>query len=154
MSNISVKDATKSGAWLECHINAFRYDVERDCRLRVVAFERKSVEEIVETPLDREFRVEGVLCVLGIEVVNLSKTPMRASRIKRSIRLVDKDGFEFEPFKTHLECYSKCAGLERFTDGSPALSPKVKASGAILFVLPDEENNYHLAIKDGHIREV
>jgi len=154
MSNIPLKEAIASGAWLECHINAFRYDVERGCRLRVVAFERKSVEEIVEVPLDMEFRVEGVLWVLSIEVVNLSKTPMRASRIKRSIRLVDKDGFEFEPFKTHLEYYSKCAGLERFTDGSPALSPKIKASGAILFVLPDEENTYYLTIKDGNIREV
>ena len=154
MSNISLKEATKSGAWLECHLNATRYDLERDCRVLVVAFERKSVEEIVEAPLARDLAGEGVLWVLSIEVVNLTKTPMRAPRIKRSIRLVDKDGFEFEPFKTHLEYYSKCTGLERFTDHSPALSPKIKASGAILFVLPDEENTYYLTIKDGSIRNV
>ena len=70
-------------------------------------------------------------------------------------KLIDEDGFEFEDFdNSTLDC-SEGSDLHRFSGWSdnPPLSPKIKAQGAIAFVLPDEENSYYLALDNGNIQE-
>jgi len=139
MSNIPLKEAIASGTWLDCH--AKRYHDEVNFRLKVMAFDRTSVEELGGWPPgDREDPIEGILWLLSVEVVNLCKTPQRVWEIKRTIKVVDEDGYEFEPFCSNLD-NNKNTGLYRFSgnyDAQPFL-PKIKASGAIEFVLPDEE---------------
>ena len=134
MDYVSLNKALVSGAWLECYANATCFDIERHYLLRLISFERKNIG------------VLGMLGKLRIEVVNISKTPMRGSRVQRGLKLVDDDGFEFR--------FTKWNGCNRFADNSPRLSPKLKAAGTIALILPNEENNYYLAIKDGNIREI
>ncbi len=155
MSSVPLKEAIASGAWLECHAKStVNGGNEREIhyRLRVLAFTRTSVEDISPS-LVGQVLVEGILWLLSVEVVNLCKTGFNASRIKYSIKLVDEEGFEFQPFDGALG-YDKNAGHNRFsTYGAPWPSPKIKATGSIAFVLPDEENNYYLAVEDGNIKE-
>jgi hypothetical protein len=151
MGKIPLKEAIASGAWLECHARDF--DGELHFRLRVVAFEQSSVDEIGGSRLNVD-RLEGILWLLGVEVVNLCKTSIKGCKIKYNIKLIDDDGYEFESFHSDLD-YKTIAGLLRFADISPnpPLLPKIKASGSVAFVLPDEDAIYYLAVKDGSIRE-
>ena len=59
----------------------------------------------------------------------------------------------FEPYCSNLD-NNISTGLHRFAYGNPLFAPKIMVSGAILYVLPDEESHYFVAIKDGNIREV
>jgi hypothetical protein len=173
MGRIPLKEAIASGAWLECHAK-----LEEDLcyRVKVLAFDKTSVEEVVRSGLPgpvegstsvksqraiaarqsriRAVPVEGILWLLSVEVVNLCRIPREACLFKDRIKLIDEDGFEFEPFESALDYYEG-TGLHRFCKYHvPPLSPKVKVNGSIAFVLPDEENSYYLAFKDGNIEEV
>jgi len=158
MSNIPLKEAIASGAWLECHtISCYRE--EFSFRLQLKEFHRASNGEIDRSMINEIF-VEGVLWLLSFDVVNLTKGPIDGWYVRNALRLVDQDGFGFEPYRiesfaSHLD-WNESTGLRRFANVNPnlPLSPKIKASGSIAIVLPDEENNYYLAIKDGNIREV
>ncbi len=155
MSNIPLKEAIASGAWLECHAR-FKVDAgnekEIHYRLRVLAFARTSVDDI-DASLVGKVLVEGVLWLLSVEVVIVSKMPIDGHWFQHSIKLIDEDGCEFENYCGDLD-KNESAGLRRFSNntGVPPLSPKIKATGSIAFILPDETDNYYLAFKDGNTR--
>lgn len=158
MSKIPLKEAIATGAWLDCHaISCYRE--EFSFRLQLKGFHRASNGEIDRSMINEIF-VEGVVWLLSFDVVNLTKGPINGWYVREAIRLVDQDGFEFEPYRIERFAsnlnWSDNPGLCRFANVTPnlPLSPKIKASGSITIVLPDEEANYCLAIKDGNIREV
>lgn len=149
MKRVSLKEGVSSGKWYECQADycgeKFRF------RIRFVGFQRSSVEEIDASLVD-EVTLEGVLWILSLEVVNLNKKSMRGLDVREIARLIDEDGYEFETFGSDLDEAEGCA-LNRFSNWGDALSPKLKARGAVAFVLPDEETNYYFGLCDGNIRE-
>jgi hypothetical protein len=69
------------------------------------------------------------------------------------MRLIDEDGFEFEAFASDLS-YVDGSPLFRFSGGCcQRLSPKIKASGAVAFTLPDEDSKYYLVFNEGSVKE-
>jgi len=152
MKNVQLKKAIESGAWHECSGKYF--GEERPFRIRVLGFCRKTIEEIDQSLLNK-VEIEGILWLMSVELVSLCKKPVDAVGIRNLLTLTDEEGFQFEPFSNSDLDRNKNSGLHRFSDWSDSapLSPKIKAIGSIAFVLPDEENNYYLGIKDGQIRE-
>lgn len=98
--------------------------------------------------------MEAVLWLLSVEVVNLNKTPTDAHQLREVSKIIDRDGFEFPFFDSDLDRDER-SPLRRFSgwSGDLPLSPKIKARGAIAFVLPDEENEYFYALTEGSIKE-
>jgi hypothetical protein len=150
MNKIPLKQAVSSGVWYECR--AKQYDEKVHFRLRVLGFERTSVEEL-DPSNEQGVTAEGVLWLLSLEVVNLSKKPVDASTLPDVMRLIDEDGFEFEAFASDLS-YVDGSPLFRFSGGCcQRLSPKIKASGAVAFTLPDEDSKYYLVFNEGSVKE-
>ena len=150
MKKISMKGAMASGAWYECRAKEF--DETFQFRFRVLGFERTTVDEL--DPSDEHcVAVEGILWLLTIEAVNLNKKPIFSTQLPSLMRVVDEDGFEFEAFTSDLNSVDG-GPLFRFSGWcNVPLSPKIKAVGAVAFVLPDEDSNYYLAFIEGNIKE-
>ena len=153
---IPVKEAIESGAWFNCRTKKYAIsDEEIHFKLKVLSFEKINMEEVDEPhkiKLD-----EGVLWLMKIEVVNLEKEEVSPFDITYRILLIDQDGFKFrEAFDRHLQQesrYGEINGLSRFA-GGPDLKPKIKAKGAIAFLLPDDDDaEYFLSIEYGDIVE-
>jgi len=152
MNKYSVANAIESGTWHECKGKYFEEEIS--FRLRILAFRRTTIEEIDES-LINEVVIEGILWLMSVEVINLCKKPIDAWKLRDTLVLIDEDEYEFEYFSNSDLDQDEDSGLHRFSGWSSntSLSPKIKAVGAIPFVLPDEENNYYLMIKDGQIQE-
>ena len=91
------------------------------------------------------------MCLMTIEVVNLSKVSVIFGYLSQELRLVDGDGFQFEDDDCglHFGAFEKRIGLSLGT-----LLPKIKAQGAVIFKLPDEDTEYSLTIKCGTMEEL
>jgi hypothetical protein len=115
------------------------------------------------------FRVQGFKCLfpavsefmslwlLRGEVISLYKKKIDACDICSNIILVDRDDFEFETIADrHLtgdSKYAKRTGLNVFSQGG--LVPKICMKGALLFLLPDDnEAEYFLSVEGGKIQEI
>ena len=149
---IPLAEAVEAGAWIECH----QEDMDLHFRIRLLSFEKvdfNEVDEIDEVDLDSIG--SGVLWILKLEVVNISKSTCDTSDFKVPLLMVDTDDFQFGVYDDgHLSCssdYSKKSGLNNFY--GKQLRPKIKVKGAITFILPDEETEYYITIEDGTIQE-
>ena len=152
---VPVKEAISSGAWLFCEYtyqnNTYQF------RVKVMSFKKLDLNEV-----DRQenIKINDDNCeiwLLGIEILNLMKEPVSSYKITNVLLLTDQDEYKFDKFDdSHLNCfseYSKKSGINRFYGND--LLPKIKAVGAIPFVLPiDDEAIYSLSLKyNGIIRE-
>lgn len=152
---IPILEAISSGDWLHCSTNIGDGDLL--FRLRPTSFKLVPFSAIDDPHNLRT--CEGVLWILKIEVVNLCKTQFPASYLRCSVVLIDKDEFIFNTWNdahlTYLSDFSKQSGLIRFSDLDQPLSPKIKASGAISFLLPDDDHaDYFLSVVGGNIQSV
>jgi hypothetical protein len=152
---VPLKDAIETGDWLSCCYKIS--DEEHKFRFKALSMTRINIDEIDDfnkTNIDG-----GVLWLLRIEVVNMDKVQCFGCDIRNQIAIFDSDDFLFLPVRDdHLTSHSKFAvssGLYRFTGWSncPPLQPKIKASGAIAYLLPEEDTEYFLSVKDGEISE-
>lgn len=155
---IPIKEAIDSGIWFNCRTRKYLSNEEIFFRLRVLSFEKIRLEE-VDDPHEIELD-EGVFWLMRIEVVSLNKKELEPYYIKDRIILTDQDGFEFHAVSdnhlTYHSKYAKITGLNRFAGWSdiPYLKPKIKAKGAVAFLLPnDDEADYFLSIDEGSIEE-
>jgi hypothetical protein len=154
---ITVKEAINSGSWLHCEKidNLFKVN---QFRLKIRSFEKIDLIDIDEPEEIVDFDGNGDLWLMEIEIINLNKEPTDTRDSVRKLKLIDNDGFEFPKFNdNHLEYLSKFSrtkGLDRFW--STTLLPKIKASGSIIFHLPeDEDAEYFIAFDDdGIVQEV
>lgn len=151
MSRVLLSDAIKSGNWYCCV--ADRYGEEIPFRLRVLGFSRSSLDElqqIAKADYHKEkIKLDGIPWVMYIEVVSLVKQPIDPESFRKALRLIDSDGFSYEPVSSGLDDYSP---FEEFYRRD--LAPKMKRSGAVLMDLPDEEATYEIGIADnGLIQE-
>lgn len=166
---IPIKEAINSGSWFKCQVVTYlhyypdhRHDDEFNFRLRILSFDRINLDEVDDPArMDMMDLYEGILWLLKFEVVNLFKKELSPWYVLDSVRVIDRDGFEFQASNdshlTYDSNYAKITKLDRFHDitGNPPLIPKVKTSGALAFLLPDEENaEYHISVVGGNIQEV
>ncbi len=149
---IPVKEVLASGAWLH-----FCSDDEIvQCRLKAVSFRKLSLSE-VDNPLEiKQGTANASWWIMEVEVVSLVKRKIQPEVFIDKILLVDQDDFEFNVTKNlHLWCFSDfsdVSGLRRFFGRD--LIPKTKATGAIAFLLPDDDDaEYSFSMEDGSVRE-
>lgn len=156
---IPVKEAIISGEWLEYSL-PFSLDYCCILRLRPILFEKilSSEKDNIST-LHPMVLDEGVLWLLKIEVINLSKTSLDAGFLGYYIALHDKDDFVFNVFNygrqlVGYSVFSNSSGLSRFAlECRSRLQPKIKIVGALAFLLPDDdEAEYFLSASGGSIQ--
>ncbi len=154
---ILVKTAIESGTWLHMNCHSVYSDHEQgvDLRIKVTSFEKIDMSE-VDDPEELESMDDGIYWIMHVEVVNLMKVQIRPRESTDSIVLVDQDGFTFATAEdSHLVSYSEYAkksSLERLS--STELRPKIKARGAIAFLLPDDDfAKYSISVDEGTIIE-
>ena len=153
---IPIKEAISTGAWLHCEFN-YNYELIQ-FRIKVLSYRKLNLSEVDE-PEKINFRDEGTFVwIMDLEVVNLTKERISSHEQALSqLILVDQDGFKFYTFQDfHLCCGSKFAvksKTKRF-DGE-YLFPKIKAVGAMPFLLPDDDDAiYSISMRRGSIKEV
>lgn len=160
MAGFPLKQAIQSGGWLQC--TGYDYDVDLHFRVRVLGFSPTTLEELTENEPDTQINaeLEGVLWILFLEVVNLNKKPVAAHDLYMIVKVTDADGYQFDPFEEETDLYD-IKPFDRFGYSAGPLSPKLKAKGAIAFVLPDEESDYNLLIsgrgrddEEGSVKEL
>lgn len=154
---IPIEEAIKSGAWLKSISET--YDGEFIFQFKTFSFDR-----ILPSAIDEPHKIsvinEGVLWLLKIEVINLSKEPFNGYHVQSSIVLLDQDNFTFDAlYDSHLQLckFGESVGIKRFSGWSdvPKLNPKTKIIGAVPFLLPDnDEAMYYLSDRSGNIQEV
>jgi hypothetical protein len=84
-------------------------------------------------------------------MVNLSKVSVLFGYITDEMRVVDGDGFQFQRDDAGLyfSDFSNRIGLSL-----GYLSPKIKAQGAVIFKVADEDMEYSLTFRNGTIEEL
>lgn len=155
---IPIKEAISSGAWLHCEYKISSDDELTQFRIKILSYKKLDFSQ-VDNPERINFKDEGtIIWIMDLEVINLTKEAISPIYGPGSIVLVDQDGFKFEYFNDdHLQLYSRFAiesKLMRFF--AQKLIPKIKATGAILFQLPDDDDEavYSISLKgEGSIRE-
>ncbi len=150
---IPIKEAITTRAWLHCEVN-YNYELFQ-FRIKILSFRKLNLSEVDE-PEKIDFKdANTIIWIMDVEVVNLTKEPI-STRKMELLEMVDQDGFKFPKFYDGHLCissnFAKKSGLYRLVGDS--LLPKIKAIGAIPFLLPDDEAVYSISISGGSIKEV
>lgn len=150
---IPIKNLVRDACWVKCTARN-RWTKETDewtFRMRISSFDRLDYSQIDRPERLNPVEAGAVLCLMTIEVVNLSKVSVIFGYLSQELRLVDGDGFQFEDDDCglHFGAFEKRIGLSLGT-----LLPKIKAQGAVIFKLPDEDTEYSLTIKCGTMEEL
>ena len=159
---VSVKEAINSGSWLICE---YKYDPKYDdesikFRLKINSFRKVNFSEIDKPQKIENLGSNGILWIMNIEIINLTKSPQEIYKIPDSLILVDQDDFNFPQIDgDHLRYYSnfsKTSGLSKFYITGEKLIPKIKMEGSIIFQVPDDDDaEYSISINnDGIVQEV
>lgn len=152
MSTVPMKEALATGAWLECQNNKYEF------RIKAISFDRVDLNEI-----DNISRVDvdltaGRFYIFKFELVNLNKEAAFVSLLAHEITLIDKDGYEFMPFNDDylmlISNFAAKTSLRAFAfSKANRLNPKLKMIGANAIMLPDEDNEYSIGLKNGTVHE-
>ena len=156
---IPIKEAISSGAWFHCE---YKYSSDEELtkfRIKILSFQKLDLSQ-VDNPERIDIKDDGTMIwIMYLEVINLTTKAIYPTDGPSQIILIDQDGFKFEDFgDSHLRCYSEFAErskLKRFF--AEKLIPKIKATGAILFQLPDDDEakySISISVKGGSIKEV
>lgn len=157
MNKILLKVAIQTGLWYECYVKSINGWAENDVffKIKIIDFEKIKLEEVDDLEKVAFDKDESVLWILRLEIINMSKKTISAGGIASTILLVDDDDFAFDCFTdSHLLCsseYGKNSGIQSVYLNK--LKPKIKAKGAIPYILPDQNSEYYLSILDGTIKE-
>ena len=148
---IPIKQLIRDGNWLNLSLPE-----EVLFRIRVNSFAPFDYAG-VDNPEKCEALPAGVLrWIMRLDVLNASKFYVHSSNLKRSLRVIDGEGYSFEVDSDgHLCClsdFAKRSGL--YALFFERLMPKVAISGAVLFRLPDEETEYSLDVAKGTLAEL
>ncbi len=150
---VPIKEAISSGAWLHCEfINSSEV-----FGIKVLSFKNLNLSDVDEPEKIDLKDSDSIIWIMELEIVNLSKEPITPTYGPHQLILIDQDGFKFRFFDDdHLGCFSSFAAKSNMKRlYSKELIPKVKAVGAISFLLPnDDEAIYSISIRDGSIKEV
>jgi hypothetical protein len=150
---ISIDKAIESDAKLIFECEEFITNNLVKMEMKIVSFSKIEADlyDEIEVPDDMD---DGVLRIINLDVINLSKKPVNQFTVINNLILVDEDGYEYDCFyDSDLYFRSNFAinvNLPRFTGWSSIqpLRPKIKANGSILFLLPHGQNNFFLTVKE------
>lgn len=159
---ISLVRAIQSGVWYSCQAKPYSFSRSPlSFRIRFLSFTPVGINEVDSPESVSKFSLrEGKLWILGIEAVSLEKHNIDAANIPQSLSLLDPDGCRYEHIGDQHLCgvsaFSARLGLRRFYNlGSPQLFPKLVASGAMAFLLPDQDPiDYNVEAEHGTLAEV
>lgn len=154
---IPIKEAIQSRSWLTLsnhdNVHSFHW---RKFRVKVSSFSKIDLR-VVDNPgeIDKVYS-NAIWWIMQLEVISLCKTQIPTREFNEVVLVVDQDEFKFNVAQDfHLCCgsdYGSRSGLDRFYGKD--LFPKIKATGAISFLLPDEEDmEYFLAMDKGNVSE-
>lgn len=151
---IPIEHAIDSGAWFHCRSGYDGHYDNYSFRIRVLSFEKVNMTDI-DNPKQITLDIEGgVLWVIKLQIINLNKEEVRI--IDGLIRIVDENDYDFPNVSdAHLCFFSKYAdssGLKKLW--GKGYIPKIKYTGSLLYLLPDEETEYFLSVPGGNIKEV
>ncbi|NCB46799.1 hypothetical protein EOM81_07270 [bacterium] len=148
--SFDIRKCIESALWLEACLD------EDDIRFkfRILAFEKLEFDyDTLGDDLDFDVS-DGVLWLLVLQLVNLTKTTINCDDIKGNFRIVDSDDFCFEFVEDRELCgyseFATRAKLKRFYSGE--LKPKLTATGGLLFLLPNENTNYFINLESGSLK--
>lgn len=154
---IPIKHSVDSGAWLKCETEGWLSNIII-FKVRILSFERVDVALIDNA--DKLSLDEGNLWLMKIEVINIDKEETDPGLINSRLLLIDQDGFKFKALYNqtlNLSKFGEQTGIKRFTGWSDVskLKPKIKAVGAVPFLLPgDDEAEYFLSVEGENIQEI
>ncbi len=151
---IPIKHAIESGNWFQCVSGWDFQHKEHSFRFRVLSFNRVNLED-VDHPEDISLNTDGgSLWIMKLQLINLNKTEEGVTH--GLIHIVDNDGYNFPTFEDiHIRFdsnYAKVSGLRDLFGKS--YIPKIKYTGALVYLLPDEETEYFVSVPGGNIKEI
>ena len=150
---IPLKNLIRDGCWLKCTARSIYVKDELTFRMRILSFDRLDYTQIGRAPSLVPIEEGAVRWLLKLEVVNLGKVSELFGYIAGEMRLVDTDGFAFEEESGHagltFSDFAKGIGLSL-----GRLLPKIKAQGAVIFKVPDEDTEYLLKFRRGTMEEI
>jgi len=147
---VQIEEAIQSSDWLEVECLDRRNETSCSFRLRILGFEPAENCKLIDEEALSKITLEGNPWILHIEVVNTLKESFSREIIYGSLSLVDSDGFRFDPCDRN-NLYRAMPAL--FRRCRSPFAPKIKASAAIVFFLPDQETCYGLSSRNGTIRK-
>ena len=121
--------------------------------MRILSFDRLDYTQIGRAPSLVPIEEGAVRWLLKLEVVNLGKVSELFGYISGEMRLVDTDGFEFEIESDDAGLYFSDFGEQIGLNRGNVL-PKIKAPGAVIFKVPDEDTEYSLKFRRGTMEEI
>ena len=157
---IPIQEAIISQAWLKFsnrdYLKEWRLDQLKEFRVRVTGFSKINLNEVDSPELVDVSHANASWWMLELEVVSLCKKQMSTGRFNELILLVDQDGFQFNYVREDHLCFysdfSQKNGFRRLHGQD--LFPKIKAVGALTFLLPDDdEAQYYLSMESGAVCE-
>jgi len=135
--------------WLEMFMPKDMFGNE--CLFR---FQIKSFQEIDKSKLALEklknkmFLEQGKIILLTIDITNLSQRAKQKGTFYREIIISDSEGFSFEGSINEVLCSSEFS-----TDFSFKLIPKIKTETTLFFLLPNEDSDYFISIKNSKLTD-
>ena len=150
---IPIKTLVRDGCWLKCTARSIYAKGELTFRMRILSFDRFVYTEIERGVTLRPIEEGAVRWLMMLEVVNLGKVSELFGYISDLMRVVDADGFQFERESGDagltFSDFAKRTGLSL-----GGLLPKIKAQGAVIFKVADEDMEYSLTFRNGTMEEI
>lgn len=154
MNMVFLNDAIRNGTWLLCE---FKRNIEvYQFKMKILSFQKLDIMQVDE-PEKIKLETGTVIWLMDAEVINISKQPITSSGALNFLNLVNPNGISYRMgFDSHLSATSEFAKRRRLLRFNiQELIPKIKATGAIIFRLPENEADvaYSLSMRNGSIRE-
>ena len=164
LGKILIDDMIKSGYWYKCSTISYQL---KDFRIRLKEFSCK-FHKVSKLWFPY---YEGIPWILCFEYINHSNEPIIITCLSDVFVLIDEEDYKFTSlwkvvhnYKSIREEYKKNLFNMTMNDfkhtiklfpmyTSELSKSKIKSKCAIVFPLPDEENNYYLTMKNGTIEE-
>lgn len=154
MNTIILNDAVTNGTWFHCE---FKRNIEvYQFQFKILSFQKLDITQVDE-PEKIKMESGTIIWLMDAEMINLSKEPITSSGALGFLNLINQNGLRYRmSFDSHLSATSEFAKRRRLLRFNiQELIPKVKATGAIIFRLPENEDDavYSLSMRNGSIRE-
>ena len=152
---IPIEDAISTGDWFHCDIF-----LSARFRIKIISFKKLNLLEVDDPEKIGVIENNKIIWIMDVEIINLSKGPISPVEMYGQLYLVNQKGIKFRVYKDNHLCYnsefSKNRKLSRFFGSLKFLNPKIKAIGAILFQLPEDDYDakYSISPRGGNIKKV
>ena len=143
-TRFSINELIKNQNWLELFIPKNILDNECSFKFQIASIKEINKSELpLEKLNDKIFLEQGKIIMFTLEVINLSKSTLQNGLFYKEIIIQDEDGYSFVHSINEVFCES-----EFTSDSFFRLLPKIKTRIMLFYLLPDEESNYFISIKN------